>query len=155
MYIKASLILKYYPIAKSTLFKLIHEQRVRSMVMNIRDYVFWTDFKQYLEDKILGDLETILTTEIREDHPSDIRCVTLSHTMRVYHINQRKWKRKFVQFFKDHQVIPDSQGCSPVNEIHKAFAMFREDTLQKIDSIRNTIALWQKYPTRKLNFKNS
>lgn len=91
MYIKASIIPDKVGIAKSTLFKLIHDQRVRVMMLDKQFYIYWPDLHNYLQKNIIPETEKFLEARFSEAIQQAKEEIDPTQFFHDYGLDARKW----------------------------------------------------------------
>jgi len=148
MYIKASLVPKYVnQLAKSTLFKLIHDKKVRAIILDRQYYIYWPDLRVYLEDTLLVDIENMLRCSL-DNLSTQQECLSITDMCRELGIDARKWKGLLKQkisanLSKKECRYVEKGKVYPIFVLKQALLDLQQEKQKEYDEILAVIARWQ------------
>lgn len=149
MYIKAALIPKHVKqLAKSTLFKLIHDKKLKAIILDRQYYIYWPDLRIYLEEQLLVDIEKLISCNLK-NIDSLPKVISSTDLCRHLGIDARKWKNLLEEKVdrRGSQVVKRSgKGARKLfekNQLHNALLDLQKDKQEEYDHILKVIARWQ------------
>jgi hypothetical protein len=150
MFLRVPTILKEFDIPKSTLFKAIHENRIRSIRINRQYFVYWIDVRDYLIHNILPNLLWWATIRIPSPLPKGV--VTLSDACQTMNISKRQWSVNIKHLLpKEKQLTWESIDCGI--SVQKSMSVVKFGKL--CDSIKKMDGVFNKQPVHHLIFSMS
>lgn len=151
MYIRVPYIVEKFAIPKSTLFKAIHENRIRAIRVYRQYFVYWPDVRHHIIHQVIPNL--LWWSTIKMPSPLPTGCVDAHTIITTLNLSRRQWKTHLKSLLAGKTRTDQFTW----DEIDAAITTMRNQSIQQFRAIRREIlaydAAFNAIPSRQVVFR--